>query len=381
MLHVSSTVFDEFDILIIRTSIDKALVNMSSVSWIAAEDLGSWDAFVLRHPLGLAYHLSAWRSVLEGTFDHIRGKIVVVKDENGEIRSGLPIYNIRSWLLKNRTVSVPFATFCDPLISSREDFILLWKAVEEMARESGSRRIEIRTRRMDSNLIPAPLVAGARYKHHYLPLSGSIDELFRRLHPSCIRRRLQQAKRTGLTVERRQDIQSVRCLHSLLVATRRRLGLPPIPVDLFEAAFRYLSSDRVGVYLAISRGTPVGGALAVKFKDMWTAEYSGHADGAPPGTDQYVYWHMIECAKNSGAASFSFGRTSLDNQGLLDYKRRWATIEEDLTDYVAYPGRTPRATESAKTVHPAFYLSARLLRYTPTHIQKCFGDFCYRHLG
>ena len=354
----------------------------STVCWLAAEELGAWDKFVARHPFGLIYHLSAWRSVLENAFDHIRGDFVVVKNGDGEIRSGLPVYNVTSWLLKNRKVSVPFATFCDPLVSSGDDFTLLWNAVEESAREHGCRRVEIRTRRMDTSLIPTSLTAGARYKHHYLPLNGSLDELFRRLHASCIRRRLQQAKRAGLTVERRQDIQSVRCLHTFLVETRRRLGLPPIPLEFFESAHHCLGPDRLSVYLAVHRGTPVGGALVVKFKDMWTAEYSGHADEAPAGTDQCVYWHAIECAKNSGAASFSFGRTSLDNQGLLDYKRRWATIEEDLTDFIAYLDGSPaRSTKSLKAVHPAFYLSARLLRHTPTRVQKYFGDFCYRHLG
>lgn len=365
-----------------RSVTNEVTSKMSTVCWLAEEESDSWDTFVMRHPLGLVYHLSAWRSVLENAFDHIRGQVVVVKDDDGEVRSGLPVYNVRSWLLKNRTVSVPFASFCDPLVSSGDDFMLLWKAVEERAREHRSHKVEIRTRRMDTNLLPTSLTAGTRYKHHYLPLNGSVDELFRRLHASCIRRRLQQAKRAGLTVERRQDIQSVRCLHSFLVATRRRLGLPPIPLLFFESAYRCLGPDRLSVYLAVHRGTPVGGTLVVKFKDMWTAEYSGHADEAPAGTDQCVYWHAIECAKNSGAASFSFGRTSLDNQGLLDYKRRWATIEEDLTDFVAYLDREPvRPTSSVKAVHPVFYFSARLLRHTPTRVQKYFGDFCYRHLG
>jgi hypothetical protein len=65
------------------------------------------------HPLGLVYHLSAWKFVLDDTFPHIRGKFLVLSDAaTGEIQAGLPVYAVKSWLLGNRTVSVPFALHC-----------------------------------------------------------------------------------------------------------------------------------------------------------------------------------------------------------------------------------------------------------------------------
>src|ERR1700691_3462068 len=98
---------------------------MSTIHWISPDEYGEWDAFVTRHPLGLVYHLSSWQKVLDSAFEHIRGQFLVLRDERGEIQAGLPIYTVKSWLLKDRTVSVPFATMCDPLISSKQDFDLL----------------------------------------------------------------------------------------------------------------------------------------------------------------------------------------------------------------------------------------------------------------
>lgn len=356
---------------------------MSNLHWLSPDELGEWDAFVTRHPLGLVYHTSAWQKVLESAFGHIRGRFLVLRDGAGQIQAGLPVYSVNSWLLKNRTVSVPFATMCDPLISAKEDFDLLWPAIEEASGKNRNQRIEIRARRVSADFMPAHLMASDRYKHHYLALDKNPDALFRSFSQSCVRRRVDKARRAGLVAEECHDDESLRVFHSMLVATRRRRSLPPMPFAFFLQIYRCLSPDHVSLYLALHEGNPVGGLMALKFKDMWTMEYNGDADGSPAGTNQFLCWEAIQRAKSSGAAFYSFGRTSLDNATLLEYKSRWATVEEDLTDFVRLPGSAPvKVKESPKALHGALYGTAkRLFRYAPPAVQQSFGDFCYRHLG
>jgi len=355
---------------------------MSTIDWVSSDQLGSWDAFVAQHPLGLVYHLSSWQRVLETAFEHIRGRFLVLRDDTNQIQAGLPIYNVRSWLLKERTVSIPFATMCDPLVSTQEEFGLLWQAIEDTARQHKSKRVEIRVRRANAECLPALLRTGAKYKHHYLSLNGSADALYQSFHDSCIRRRVNKAVCAGVVVEERQDQESLCAFHTILVATRRRLSLPPMPFAFFEAIHRCLAPDHAVLYLAVHAGQPVGGVLVFKFKDQWTAEYSGRADNAPPGTDQLMHWYAIQRAMSSGAGYFSFGRTALNNKSLLEYKRRWAPVEEELTDFVWCPGSAPaQSNPSSTTVPGSLYAAVRLLRYAPARVQKSFGDFCYRHLG
>jgi CelD/BcsL family acetyltransferase involved in cellulose biosynthesis len=156
-----------------------------------------------------------------------------------------------------------------------------------------------------------------------------------------------------------------------------------MPFAFFQAMQRSLSPDRVGLYLAMHAGEPVGGCLLLKFKDLWIGEYSGIADNAIPGTTQLLYWETIQRAKSSGAACYSFGRTSLDNEGLLDHKRRWGTVEEDLTDFISGQGSTSaQGDEFPKAGGLRLYGAVRLLvRCAPAAVQKFVGDFCYRHLG
>jgi hypothetical protein len=357
---------------------------MSSIHWLSPDEQGEWDAFVTRHPLGLVYHLSSWQRVLESAFGHIRGRFLVLRDGGGQIQAGLPVYVVASLLLGNRTVSVPFATMCDPLISTKEEFNLLWPAIEDASEKHRSRRIEIRTRHARSDCIPTLLTASGRYKHHYLPIDEPTDKLFSSFDKSNIRRAVEKARREGVVVEERQDEQDLRVFHAFLVATRRRHSLPPMPFAFFQAMHRSLSPDRVSLYLAMRAGELVGGLLVSKFKDLWTAEYSGVPDNRIRGISPLLYWEAIQRAKSSGAACFSFGRTSLDNTGLLDHKRRWATIEEDLTDFINRRGSTSaQSNESSKAGGLAVYGTAvrLLVRYAPAAAQKLVGDFCYRHLG
>ena len=356
---------------------------MNTIHWLLPEEQGEWDAFVTRHPLGLIYHLSSWQRALESAFRHIRGRFLVLRDGSKQIQAGLPIYTVSSWLLGNRTVSVPFATICDPLISTKEEFNLLWPAIEEASKANRSRRIEIRTRHT-SGCIPAPLAASRRYKHHYLQLGKPTDELFRSFDKSNICRGVEKARREGVVVEERQEEQDLRVFHAFLAATRRKHLLPPIPFAFFQSMYRSLGPHHITLYLAINAGEPVGVMLVLKFKDLWTAEYLTTADKAIRGTSSLLYWDAIQRAKSSGATSFSFGRTSLDNTGLLNFKRRWAPLEEELTDFTSRRDSTSaQAHESSETGVLTLYGTPLrfFMRYSPAAVQKLIGDFCYHHLG
>jgi len=351
-----------------------------SVQWLSESHDDEWDAFVSAHPLGLVYHLSAWKRVLEDAFGHIRGQVVILRDgQNGQIAAGVPVYTVRSWLLGTRTVSVPFATFCDPLVSTAHDFLQLVPAMRSLADASGSRRLEIRSRRMADSLGQARLPVGVRYKHHYLPLDRSPEALFASFAKTPVRQRVNQARRAGVVVEERSDEEGVRICHAILVETRRRLLLPPMPCAFFQAMRRHLGSGRFGVWIARQNGQPVGALIAVRFKQLWTVEYSGNAASATPGVNQLLYWETIRRAAATGATHFSFGRTSINNTSLMTYKRRWATIEEDLVDFVPHGRVSPRPRERHQSA--AYRVLKLLLDKSPTPVTELIGDFCYRHLG
>src|SRR5207249_11837245 len=107
--------------------------------------------------------------------------------------------------------------------------------IRDFAIKSRSRKIEIRSVRTAEQCSPSILGDSIQFKHHYLNLDRSIDALYASFAKSPIRQMVDRALRAGVMVEERFDEESLRICHSVLVDTRRRRSLPPIPFRLFES--------------------------------------------------------------------------------------------------------------------------------------------------
>jgi Acetyltransferase (GNAT) domain len=170
----------------------------------------------------------------------------------------------------------------------------------------------------------------------------------------------------------------------MLVNLRHRLCLPAIPYAFFAAMRRHLSPEHLKVFIARHGGKSVACHLVLTYKDLWTSEYSASTRDALHGVNQLLYWETIRRAIAGGAKVFSFGRTSVTNLGLLSYKRRWHTSEEDLMEYVLLrAGATDRAPGGiAELIGPrARELFKVLLRNSPVTLNRIIGGYCYRHMG
>jgi len=352
--------------------------------WLETSDEPRWDAFVARHPNGLIYHRGCWRRVLEEAFPHIRGRFLALVDgATDEIVAGMPVYTVRSWLLGNRVVSLPFATFCDPLIDDEAQFEILWPHVQDLYRRVHARRIEVRARNTAQELATS-LTRESTYKHHYLLLDKEPDALFRSFAKSSVCQKITRAARLGVSVVEATSSDAVNACYDILAQTRRRRSLPPMPLAFFSAMRHHLAPDHMKVFLAFLNGRPVACHLVLTSEDVWISEYSGNVDDTANGVNQLLYWETILSARQAGARHFSFGRTATSNEGLLDYKRRWAPVEEDLASFV-FPGETGPPSASTDSIRRESSLPYRLLKSmvarAPMPACEIIGRFCYRHLG
>ena len=137
-----------------------------------------------------------------------------------------------------RIVSVPFASFSDPLISRPEDVSILLEEIHDFAGRSRSRRIEIRSLRTVKQCAVSFHDSRTKFKHHYLDLNTTTDALYASFEKSSICQKVSKAHRSGVVVEEGFDDESPHICHSILTDTRRRLSLPPIPLRFFESMKR-----------------------------------------------------------------------------------------------------------------------------------------------
>ena len=111
----------------------------------------------------------------------------------------------------------------------------------------------------------------------------------------------------------------------------RDLGSPTHSLAFFETLARELG-DRFRLYLTRDADQqPVGGAVAIHFKDSvsvpWASSLRSVRSLCP---NHSLYWRILRDARESGADTFDFGRSSA-GAGTFHFKKQWGAEPIPLT--------------------------------------------------
>lgn len=341
-----------------------------------------WDKFVESHPNGWVTHLSGWKRALEGTFRHIKGHfLAIIDDKNKEIRTALPIFEIRSWLTGNRLVSIPFATLSDPLIKTYSEAEELLNAAKHLGRNLAIPTIEIRTLYSFSMIKKDEFACVRFFKHHFLSLEKTPEELLKSFHYDRVRKKIRKVQKGKLKLRLAANEADLQGFYDLYAKDRKRLGLPLQPYTWFKLLWEnFYASDKLTILLAELEGKTIGGLLVFRFKERVSAEAIGWDHNFVKAYPSYfLYWEAIKLAYSKGYRIFDFGRTAPTNLNLMDFKSRWGTEVRDLPQFT-YPGGNHQNNWSAEGTI-TYKLSRSVIKNAPDSIQGLIGAFCYRHMG
>lgn len=342
----------------------------------------TWDEFVEQHPNGWICHLSGWKTLIEASFSHIKGYYIVKYDPmDGTICAGLPIYFVKSFLTGKRLVSAPFATLFDPLYRNETDLTALAEAAILMCDNLKSSFIEIRSFNTDGLKADNRFKAECFYKHHYISLSEEPDVLKKGFHRTCVRQRINRALESDIRLEISESDQGMKDFYSVYLITRKRTSLPPMPYRFFKSLWDiFYPSGKISVLLAHKQNKTLAGMILFKYKNRVSAEFAAsdeHYKHISP--NHFLFWQAINLAYDEGYSIFDFGRTSLNNQSLLDFKNHWATSTFDLANYM-YTGNSSNG-QTAADKKLGYKLMRKINQFLPQRAYPKFGEFCYRHLG
>jgi hypothetical protein len=90
----------------------------------------------------------------------------------------------------------------------------------------------------------------------------------------------------------------------------------------------------------------------------------------------FLFWRLIEESKASGAEEIDFGRSDLDQEGLITFKDRFGTTKRVL-NYYRYPQTEKRAIVDSWGPRAM----RRVLSVLPDSVLSTVGRVLYRHLG
>jgi hypothetical protein len=329
--------------------------------WIDPLNDPRWVEFITRHPASSIFHTAAWLRALQRTYGYTPAALTTTPPDT-PLADGIAFCRIRSRITGDRLASLPFSDHCQPLSAPKE----LLSALPEICRREKLKYVELRPLVLPSE---SGLSVSKRYRFHVLDLHPSLEDLFRRLHPDCIRRKIRRAEREGLECEAGRSAHLIDEFYALQVITRRRHGLPPQPRKWFQNVVNEMGG---GVMIRVARfkGRAISAILMLQHKQTAIYKYGcSDAEDNNRGGMQLIMWKAIEEAKAAGMQSMDMGRGDIEDEGLALYKERWGAQRQEIA-YLRYP---------ASGANREF--SSAILRKLPKAVLTIAGRLLYRHMG
>jgi lipid II:glycine glycyltransferase (peptidoglycan interpeptide bridge formation enzyme) len=274
-------------------------------------------------------------------------------------------------------VSLPFSDHCQPLVERSSDLQELLTSLWDQESQT-SKYIEIRPLLpLDAQMEQdAGLAPSESFCFHALDLRPSLDDIYRRFHKSCVQRKVQRAEKEGLRLALGRTTDLLEMFYGLMLMTRRRHQLPPQPFSWFESLAHSLG-EKLVVRVALKNDQPVASILTLAHNKTVVYKYGcSDAQYHNMGGMPFLFWGAIQDAKASGAEEFDFGRSELDNAGLISFKDNWGGTRKTLT-YYKKPGASWK--NAARSWRAG--LARRGFSVMPDFCLTAVGKLLYRHIG
>lgn len=329
-----------------------------------------WEEFVARQPSAIPFHHPDWGKLVAACYG-FRAFAVATSDATGEIRSGLPVIEVRHLRGETKWVSLPFTDYCPPLAPAPQEEADLVGALRQASEAAGIRRVEVR----------APLKGAAsasrRSLRHVIALESDPAAVYAGFRPS-VRRHIQQAGPRGVTIrraERQEDL--VDTFYRLHLRTRRRFGVPIQPRRFFRMLWESMIRTGLGsVLIAEASARPVAAEVFLSWNGTTISKFSASDERVwSLRANDLITWHLIKTACEQGSQWLDFGRTDAGNEGLRVFKRSWGAIEEPLV-YGTLDARPEPAPAMDGT---AGHLLASVIRHGPPVFCRAAGETLYRY--
>ncbi|MHC4956749.1 MAG: FemAB family XrtA/PEP-CTERM system-associated protein [Planctomycetota bacterium] len=341
---------------------------MTTVRAWTPSDATAWDAYVLARPRATFFHQSGWMRVLERTFRFKQHSLVVERD--GRLCGILPLFGCRSIKGKLALYSLPHTVYGGPVGDDLAAEQALVAEAERIGRAIGARSIELRNRH--ETLVDVPVRASCVTFEKELP--ETVDEV-RGTFPKKAREAINQAtKRHKLECDFEGDFDT---FYDLLADSYLTLGTPVFPKAFFKNILEEFGDDAI-VQIVRHEGRPVAACLSTIFRGTMMPLYSGEAPGVKNlKAGNFKYFRLMQEAVARGLRRFDFGRSRLNNEGVVKFKTNQGFQPEPL------PYQCLELTEGAgDTSNPnsGIYLRLRKAwRKLPSPVARMLGPRLIRY--
>ena len=331
-----------------------------------------WQKLVGNYP-STVFHSPEWMQVLKETYNFdIRAYVLL--DAGGEPRAGIPYCYVEDMGGK-RIVSLPFSDFCDPLVNNGDDWTPL---INKLLAEQHQVRLRcvhngvpLKDKRFD-------LINQAQW--HCVDMQPDLDTIWNNLQGSA-RRAINKARKSGIIVEIAQSEEELRAFFILHLKLRKnKFQLLAQPYRFFENIWRYFIADKKGALMvARCQDQIIGGVMFLEWQNKLYYKFNAsNPDFVSLRPNDLIIWKGIKYGKSQGHTHLDFGLSEREHEGLLRYKRKYATDEKTIFFLQYQPEGAPTTAETQfRNLMPKL-TKLFVDESVPDNVTENAGDMLYR---
>jgi CelD/BcsL family acetyltransferase involved in cellulose biosynthesis len=332
-----------------------------------------WAALLRRRPSSSVFHSPPWLRALRDTYG-FEFRAEVVLDPTGQATQGWAHCLVQD-VMDPRIVSLPFSDYCDPLVDDVDSWLALTGGVVDAG-------VRTHLRCLDTGvpLADPRFTVTDRARWHGVDLALDDEARWHALDGST-RRAIRRARDQGITVSVAEDVSELRAFFELHLRVRRhKYGLLAQPYRFFLALWeRFLATGDGALMLARRGEDVVGGVLFLGWGDTlyykFNASDAHHLTARP---NDLIVWESLALARSRGYRLLDFGLSSWDQDGLVRFKRKYASDERTI-HLLRHAPTEPSARERETRALLGELTGILVGADVPDHVTEEAGDALYRY--
>ena len=320
------------------------------------------------------FHSPAWFKVLQQTYGFTLRALLCL-DEKGQPAGGLS-YGVIDDMMDRRIASMPFSDFCDPLITNEAQWSLL---LPELLAESC--RLSFRVLHNEIPLSDSRLQLTYRAKWHGLNTRHEPNQIWQGFHGAA-RRAIRKAEKSEVTVRPAEDLSGLRAFFELHLRLRRnKYRLLAQPYRFFEHIWEQFIVPGNGVLLlAYHNDEVIGGVMFLAWQQKLYYKFNAsNPEYISLRPNDLVVWHGAQYAYQNGFDYLDFGLSDWDQEGLIRYKRKFATVEKTVSFLKYTPPDSPSVKEKQIRALLPELTALFVQEGVPEQITEQAGSLLYRY--
>ncbi|MHC5066445.1 MAG: GNAT family N-acetyltransferase [Planctomycetota bacterium] len=348
--------------------------NSEGVRLLAANDEMAWTEYVSGHPEANLYHTLLWRDFIRSVFRH--EPFYLAKWHAGKIEGILPMFRVRLPLLGAKLISLPYDIGSGgTLAASSEIEIALVRQAMALANEQGVKFLEIRHGEARLALEELGLQRVSPVIVHDMQLDDR-EAVWARVRKDH-RKQVKRAANRGVTVREADRAEDFESFYRVYLEVFRDFGTPPYAAKYFRRLGEDLHPRKaVRLLIAEAEGVVVGGLMLFAWQRNLVSKFASCLPSAVElRAYAALYARAIDLGLDEGFSYLSWGSSSRDQKGLIEFKARWGSQAHDAAVYdLPVRGRVP----SLEGYYDSQALTRRVWRRLPLAATRVLGGMLNR---